>query len=150
MFMKRNKTIENRLPNHKNKFHFHSRVSMYTIQCSIRFWKTAKTSKIFESWFPEWRQWERHERSFPYQYSPRDLGKRDGTLLWSCPEVKVIDRGPPADSRSRAAGLHVGLHKVGVTEAALNPDYANVCGNRGGEVLGRFGEIGILFCIQRN
>ena len=26
-----------------------------------------------------------------------------------------------------------GCIRVGVTEAALNPDYANVCGNRGGE-----------------
>lgn len=35
-----------------------------------------------------------------------------------------------------------GCIRVGVTEAALNPDYANVCGNRGGgEVSGRFGEI---------
>lgn len=39
-----------------------------------------------------------------------------------------------------------------MTEAALNPDYANVCGNRGEEVSGRFGKIleGEFFFVSKD
>lgn len=45
-----------------------------------------------------------------------------------------------------------GCIRVGVTEAALNPDYANVCGNRGEEVSGRFGKIleGEFFFVSKD
>ena len=77
---------------------------------------------------------DERERSFP-------INIHRGTLGNAVERSLVVSRGKSNRSRrlqTRAAELQAcmpGCIRVGVTEAALNPDYANVCGNRGEKCL---------------